>query len=338
MTDPLAPFARFPLAHQPTPLEPLPRLSALLGGPRLHVKRDDCTGLAFGGNKARKLEFLVADALAQGADMLVTVGALQSNHARMTAAAAARAGLRCGLVLEDRQPDAPEDYRASGNAWLNGFFGAEVVAWRAPQAGDAVLGAYLDGQRAQGRKPYAIPGGGSSPLGALGYAVAGRELATQARDVGLDLRAVALATGSGGTQAGLLAGLALAGALPRVAVTGHCVSRAADVQAAKVRALVRETCGLLGLDAAAAEAAVRADDRQVGPGYAAPTDAMREAVRLLAETEGILLDPVYTGKAFAGLVADVRAGRWPRDADVVFLHTGGAPGLFGHRWVFGQAH
>lgn len=325
-------YPRYPLLTGPTPLQRLDRLSDLLGGPRIHIKRDDCTGLALGGNKARKLEFLVADALAQGADTLVTVGALQSNHARMTAAAAARAGLRCTLVLQDRLPDAPASHREGGNIFLDGLLGADVVVVPAQESLDEVLAVQVQALREQGRVPYAIAAGGSSPLGALGYVLAAHELLEQAADAGHRVDAIVLATGSAGTQAGLIAGLVQAG--HAAAVHGHCVSRPAAQQTDKVQELASSTLAALGLPAQLADHVVHTDDRQIGSGYGHPTAAMCEAVQLLARFEAILLDPVYTGKAMAGLIADIRAGRYTREQQVVFIHTGGSPALFAYRWAF----
>ncbi|MFO1079576.1 MAG: D-cysteine desulfhydrase [Reyranellaceae bacterium] len=325
-------FPRVRLAHLPTPLEPLTRLSERLGGPRLWIKRDDCTGLATGGNKTRKLEYLVADALAQGADTLITVGALQSNHARQTAAAATRLGLKCVLVLEERQTQPTEVYRHNGNLLLDRLLGATLK--RVPRDTplvDAAERAAEEVRRAGGR-PYVMPAGGSTPVGALGYVGCALELLQQANDQGLRIDHVVHATGSSGTQAGLLAGFE--GARSGVKVLGVTVGRPKASQEHNVAQLLDRTWAHLGLAGEAPHDAVAADDSYVGEAYGVPTPGMIEAVRLLAETEGVLLDPVYSGKAMAGLIDLVRRGRFGRDETVVFIHTGGQAGLFAYEPVF----
>ena len=332
----LARFPRYRLGHLPTPLEPMPRLAEALRAagstvPHLWIKRDDCTGLATGGNKTRKLEYLVADALAQGADTLITQGATQSNHARQTAAAAARAGLGCELLLERRQVR-DDDYEASGNVLLDTILGARITG-RPPAGTDmaAALESLAEELRARGRRPYPIPGGGSNPIGALGYVGCAQELATS--EVPIDW--VVHATGSAGTQAGLLAGLC--GMRSGIRVLGVSVRQPAEVQVALVHDLAVRTAELIGAAGAVTAADVEVDDGWTGPGYGVPTDEMVAAVRLLAETEGILLDPVYSGKAFAGLVGGIEAGRFDADQHVVFVHTGGSAGLFGYRTTFAPA-
>ncbi|OWT81087.1 MULTISPECIES: D-cysteine desulfhydrase [unclassified Achromobacter] len=333
----LAGYPRVRLGHFPTPLEPLPNLTRYLGGPSLYIKRDDCTGLATGGNKTRKLEFLVADALAQGADMLITQGAVQSNHVRQTIAAAARYGLQCKVLLEDRHPQADEDYRESGNVMLDLLLGGDIAA-RLPagtpmqQAMDE-LAAQM---REQGNKPYVIPGGGSNPVGALGYVACAQELITQTFDLGLHVDALIHATGSAGTQAGLVTGLAASNS--GIPVIGVSVRADRAAQEETVWELTQATRDHLGL----AQTSVRredivVDDGYVGAGYGMASDGMVEAVRLVAELEGILLDPVYSGKAMAGLIAQIRAGRYTEDQNIVFLHTGGAVALFAYRSVFNKA-
>ena len=317
---------RIPLVHLPTPLEPLDRLGAHLGmAPGcLWVKRDDVTGLAGGGNKARKLEYLCADALAQGCDTLVTGGGRQSNHVRMTAAAANRLGLACTIVLNAERPDVP-----TGNLLLDELLGPHMV-W-AGGAGDldyfAVEAAIVDTARRladEGRRPYAMPIGGASVVGALGYARAALEIRDQDPDVDL----VVVADGSGGTHAGLAAGLGDhrsvfgvdVGARPDL--DEHVPSKAAEVAALAGLPHPEGDPGPGRLPAAVV------DHDHFGLAYAAPTDGCREALQLAARLEGLLLDPVYTGKAMAGLIAGVRRGRIPGDARVVFLHTGGMPALF----------
>lgn len=325
-------LARFPRRRYtpgPTPLEPLPRLTALLGGPEIWIKRDDLLGLAGGGNKTRKLEFLVADALAKGADTLVTCGAVQSNHCRLTLAAARKEGLECRLVLEERVPGS-YDPRASGNGFLYRLLGAESI--RVVPGGTDLLAAMDDvaGEAASlGHRAYVIPGGGSNPLGALGYAACAEELLAQSFDRGLVFDAIACASGSGGTHAGLLAGLA-ANHAP-IPVVGVSVRQPREKQELHVRALADRVLDLAGVSGSLDPETVEVDDRHVGPGYSLPTEGMIEAVRLLARTEGILLDPVYTGKAMAGLLAGIREGRFRKGERVLFLHTGGAPSLFAYQ-------
>lgn len=324
----LARFPRLRFAHLPTPLEPMTRLSGLLGGPRLWIKRDDCTGLSTGGNKTRKLEFLMAEAIDQGADTIVTQGATQSNHARQTAAAAARLGLECHLLLEDRTGSDDPAYTLNGNVLLDRLHGATVS--KRPGGADmqAEMERLAERLRQDGPRPYLIPGGGSNAVGALGYADAALELLYQAGAAGLNIAAVVHATGSAGTQAGLVTGLkALRSGIP---VLGIGVNAPKEAQEEKVFALARQTADHLGLPGIVERADVVADCGYVGPGYGLPTPGMVEAIKLVARTEGILLDPVYSGKAMDGLIDHVRKGRFEKDSDVVFVHTGGAAGLFGY--------
>lgn len=325
----LARFPRRTYTEGRTPLHPLPRLSAALGGPEIWIKRDDATGLAGGGNKTRKLEFLVADAHAQGADLLITTGAPQSNHARLTLAAAAVEGLRARLLIEERVPGTyAED--AVGNALLFDLMDVDRVEV-VPAGSDLAAGleAMAEAARGEGFTPYVIPGGGSTPLGSLGYVACAEETLQQAFEQGVAFDHVVAASGSGGTHAGLVAGLH--GATANLPLTGVSVRAARDAQEAKIHRLARETFALAGGSADGSggvprDAVVVRDD-QVGPGYSLPTEAMGEAVRLLARTEAILADPVYTGKALAGLIAMVREGTWTADDRVLFVHTGGSPAL-----------
>ena len=326
-------LARFPRRRYTpgaTPLEPMPHLSRVLGGAELWLKRDDLLGLAGGGNKTRKLEFLVADALAKGADTLVTVGAPQSNHCRLTLAAAVREGLRCRLVIEERVPGS---YKAdaSGNNLLFDLLGVEKVTVVAggSNLGDAMATELAD-LVAAGRLGYAIPGGGSNPLGALGYVACAEELLAQSFEQGVAFDHLVVASGSAGTHAGLVVGLEAASAgLP---VTGINVRRPRPEQEGNVHALAQATAAFAGAPAIARDAVVSLD-RWVGPGYSLPTPEMIAAVRLLASTEGVLLDPVYTGKAMAGLIDLVREGHFAKGERVVFVHTGGSPALFAYRDV-----
>jgi len=328
----LARFARLRIAHAPTPLEPMQRLSDLLGGPNLWIKRDDCTGLATGGNKTRKLEYLMADALAQGADAVITQGATQSNHARQTAAIAAKLGLACHLILEDRTGYRHDDYRRSGNVFLDRLYGARLSEVAAGTDMDAAMAQLAERLRGEGRKPYVIPGGGSNALGALGYVTCALELADQANHLGLAIDRLVTATGSAGTQAGLVAGFE--GARCGIPVLGIGVRAPKAAQEDKVFALAAQTADLLGVAGAVARESVLANCDYVGDGYGLPTAGMIEAVTLLARTEGILLDPVYSGKAMAGLIDLVRRGELRRGHNVVFLHTGGAVGLYGYLHAF----
>jgi len=330
----LSGFSRVNLSHGPTPLEPLDRLRGVLGGPRLWIKRDDCTGLAQGGNKARKLEFLVADALAKGCDTLVTPGAVQSNHVRMTAAAAARFGLKAHAVLEQRVSATDTDYEENGNVLLDELFGcprsyvpsgSDVAAACAEVAKDLA---------AKGAKPYVIPGGGSNPVGALGYVACAIELLGQAKANGIGVTRVVHGTGSSGTQAGLVAGFAALGS--DVDVFGISVRHPRKKQEDMVFDLACRTADLLGKPGIVERGRVVADDGYVGPGYGQPTAGMIEAVTLVARTEGILLDPVYSGKGMDGLIDHIRKGTFKDDENVVFLHTGGATSLFGYKSLFFQ--
>lgn len=322
----LTPFPRVSLARLPTPIEPLPRLSAHLGGPQLFVKRDDLTGLGLGGNKLRKLEFLLGEAQAQGADTVLTVGALQSNHARQTAAACARLGLECELILR-RGSHASEAYLNSGNMLLDRLFGARLHLLQPHESRKACMAARDEALRAAGRRPYSIPLGGSCGLGNLGYVVCAEEIMTQAVAAKLKFDAVVVATGSGGTQGGLVAGMKLLGG---ASVIGVAVEGGREEQEALAAGQAKEALRLLGQKGAGNEDAVVVLDEFVGPGYARPTDSMREALRLAARFEGLVLDPVYTGKAFAGFLALARSGRFGKERSLLFVHTGGTPGLFGY--------
>lgn len=311
-------------------MEPLPRLSAELGGPEIWIKRDDLTGLAAGGNKARKLEFLVAEALAQGADTLITVGAPQSNHCRLTLAAAVREGLRCRLVIEERVPGTYAA-DASGNNFLFDLMGVEKISV-VPLGADltGAMQAEADEVSRAGGRAYVIPGGGSNALGALGYVVCAEELQHQALDQGIAFDRMVCASGSAGTHAGLVTGLHLLNAgLP---VTGINVRRPRAEQEGNVHKLAVETADFLGVAPPPRNSIVCLDE-WVGEGYSIPTEGMVEAVRMLARLEGILLDPVYTGKAMDGLISLVRRGEIGKAERVVFLHTGGAPGLFAYEGV-----
>lgn len=325
---------RFSCAHLPTPLQPLKRLTAHLGGPNLWLKRDDCTGLATGGNKARKLEYLIGDARTKGADTVLTQGALQSNHVRQTAAAAALANLHCHVLYEHRVANRDEDYATSGNVLLTELLGAKRSDYPNATDMDVAMATLADELRQAGNKPYIIPGGGSNAVGALGYAHCALELAEQAANLNIDIKHVVHASGSGGTQAGLVAGChGMDWPFP---ILGIGVRSPSPQQEQKVFDLAQDTIAYLGLPQTLSRQSVRANCDYVGDGYGLPTAGMREAVSLLARLEGILLDPVYTGKGMAGLIDLVRTGFFAADDDVVFVHTGGAVALFGYRSVFGK--
>jgi L-cysteate sulfo-lyase len=317
---------RLLLAHLPTPLEPLERLSRELGGPRIWVKRDDLTGLAGGGNKTRKLEFLLGDALDGGADTVMTVGAVQSNHARQTAAACARLGVECELFLKESAPGRGESYERSGNVLLDRILGAKVRILPGKASAETAMEERAEALRGEGRRPYAIPVGGSNAVGALGYVECARELSAQAHKMGLGIDAVVHASASHGTQAGLAVGLAVAEGEARLLGVG--VSGSSQKARANIEHIAAATCERLHSPPRFAE--IEVDDRFVGEGYGIPTQEGLAAIRLLARLEGLLLDPVYTGKAMAGLVAMIREGRFGPDDNVVFLHTGGWPALFAY--------
>ena len=323
----LARFARIRLAHLPTPLEPLPRLSEELGLD-LWIKRDDCTGLAGGGNKTRKLEFLLGAAFEEDADTLVTQGAVQSNHVRQTAAAAAAHGLACEIILEERTGSKATDYVGNGNVLLDRLFGATLRT--VPGGTDMVaeLEKTAAEVRARGGKPYVIPGGGSNPTGALGYVDCAREIVVQADEMDLEVHRIVTATGSAGTHAGLVAGLAVMGA--DIPVLGIGVRAPKDRQEANVFKLAEETAALLGQPGRVTREQVVADCDYVGEGYGLIDQGVIDALTLAARLDGIVLDPVYSGKAMKGLIALARAGRFKGET-VVFLHTGGAQGLFGYQ-------
>ncbi len=327
----LSRFPRIRLAHLPTPLEPMPRLSAVLGGPELWIKRDDCTGLSTGGNKTRKLEYLMAEAVAAGADIVLTQGATQSNHARQTAAAAAKLGMDCHLILEDRTGYNEPNYRRNGNVLLDVLHGATIEYRGTGLDMNAELLAVADGFAAKGRTPYAIPGGGSNATGALGYVNCALELLGQMVDRGLTFDHMVTATGSAGTQAGLIVGLkALNAQLP---LLGIGVRAAREVQEGNVFRLAQAVEAKIGVAGVVARADVVANCDYVGPGYGIPADSTLEAIDLFARLEGLLLDPVYSGKGAAGLIDLIRKGHFKAGQRVVFLHTGGAVGLTGYTHV-----
>lgn len=331
----LARFPRIRFFPGPTPLEPLDNLSRELGGPRIWIKRDDCTVLATGGNKVRKLEFLAGEAMALGCDHLVTQGAVQSNHVRQTAAAAARLGMTSSALLEHRIETNDADYLGSGNVLLDQMFGCALEYRPGGTDMNAELEAAADKLRAAGKKPYVIPGGGSNRVGALGYVGCAQELMQQADEMGLRIDRLVTATGSAGTHAGLVVGME--GMNANVPVLGIGVRAPKDRQETNVHNLAQATAEYLGMKGGIARAAVVANCDYIGGGYGIPTDAMLEALQMLARLEGILLDPVYSGKAMSGLIDLIRRKQIPATENVVFLHTGGAVGLYGYTPVIKQA-
>ncbi|MER3384559.1 D-cysteine desulfhydrase [Pectobacterium aroidearum] len=331
----LARFPRLSLGHFPTPLEALPNLSAYLGGPTIYIKRDDATGLATGGNKTRKLEFLLADAQQQGADIIITQGATQSNHVRQTIAAATKLGLKTKVLLEKRVEDYGEDYQRSGNVLLDHLLGGEIID-HLPAGTDMqqAMETLAESLRKEGLKPYVIPGGGSSPVGALGYVACAEELLFQSSQQRLRIDHIVHATGSTGTQAGLVTGLAATHS--QIPLLGISVRAPKAKQEENVYALAQRTWQLLGIPSELPRSAVQVNSDYVGKGYGIPTEGTLEALRLLAQLEGILLDPVYSGKGMAGLIDLIRQGHFHADENIVFIHTGGSAGLFGYRQLFEQ--
>ena len=328
----LAKFPRVRIAHLPTPLEPMPRLSEHLGGPEIWIKRDDCTGLSTGGNKTRKLEFLMAEAREQGADLVMTQGATQSNHARQTAAAAARLGMDCHILLEDRTGYNHENYKFNGNVLLDHLHGATMES-RGPDLDmNAEMEAVADAFREKGRSVYTIPGGGSNPTGALGYVNCALELLGQLADAGLVIDHLLLATGSAGTQAGLVTGLrAMNAGIP---LLGIGVRAPREKQEESVFGLAVRTAEKIGAAGAVTRGDVVANTDYVGPGYGIPAEDTLEAIDLFARFEGILLDPVYSAKGAAGMIDLIRKGTFKKGQRIVFLHTGGAIGLTGYTHCF----
>jgi len=313
---------RFPLAALPTPVQRLPNLERRLEGPEIWVKRDDLTGLGGGGNKARKLELLVADALAQEAQTLITTGAQQSNHARQTAAAAAKARLGAVLVLAPMAPP-----QITGNLLIDHLVGARI-RWTGDRDRYEMMQEIAEEERAAGRTPYIIPYGGSNAIGAAAYALAMEELVQQEEEMDLAFTHLVFATSSGGTQAGMVVGKLAAGW--DGALLGISVDKPAHELGPMVLELARLTATYVGLDQAPARGDVHINDDYLGGGYAVMGASEREAIRLVAETEGLLLDPVYTGRAIAGLIDLIRQGTFGAGDRVLFWHTGGMPALFAY--------
>jgi L-cysteate sulfo-lyase len=328
----LSVFPRIGLANLPTPLEPMRRLTAYLGGPRLWVKREDATGLGFGGNKLRKLDYVLHEAVASKADVLVSGGVVQSNSQRQVAAAAAKLGMECHLaVYHGRLAPPTTEYGTSGNALLNRLFGAHLhdVPWTGNR--NAAIEELSNRLREEGRRPYYVPYGVSSPLGAIAYASTIVEIAEQSRALGVRPAAILHCTGSAGTQAGLVVGASVA--MPETRIVGIDIDAEPERVRSDVIAFATAAADLIG---------VRFDENDVevvaghaGPAYGVPHAATIEAIKLAGALEALPVDPVYSGKGLAGLIALVRKGRWPPDTDVIFIHTGGAPALFAYQRVLG---
>jgi L-cysteate sulfo-lyase len=331
----LARFPRVRLFPTPTPLERLDNLTHALGGPEIWIKRDDCTVVATGGNKVRKLEWLIGEAKALGTTHIVTQGAVQSNHVRQTAAVARKFGMTCTALLEHRVETNDRDYLSSGNVLLDQLFGCRIEYRPSGLDMNAEAEAKGAALRAAGEIAYVIPGGGSNAVGALGYVFCAQELLRQADEIGLRIDRIVTATGSAGTQAGLVVGLE--GTNANIPVLGIGVRLPRDRQEENVYRLARATASHIGLKSEIARESVLANCDYVGAGYGIPTEGMVEAVRMLAQEEGILLDPVYSGKAMAGMIDLIRKGALPKGETVVFLHTGGAAGLFGYVNAFTQS-
>ncbi len=322
-------FERIKLGHFPTPIEHLKNITKYLGGPNIFIKRDDCTGLATGGNKTRKLEFLIPDAIKNKAELVVTVGAVQSNHARQTAAACTLMGLKCLIIFEQRLKDAPEAYMKSGNVFLDKLFGADIKLCPKDVDVSEYTEKIIKDIKSKGTNVYFIPGGGSNAVGALGYVECLNEIIKENNKY--NFTQIVHATGSSGTQAGLLAGKKYFNC--NIPVTGICVRHKKDIQIDKVYLEAKKACEKLQckiLD----KSDVIAYDEYIGSGYGEPTESMVEATKLLAKKEAILLDPVYTGKGFAGLIGLIRKKQFSKNDNVLFIHTGGAVSLSAYEWAF----
>ena len=329
----LAKFPRRIYTPYETPLQPLDKLTAVLGGgPRIWMKRDDMLGLAMGGNKTRKLEFLMADALAKGADTIITCGAVQSNHCRLTLAAAVTEGLKCHLVIEQRVPNSYNEH-ASGNNFLYHMLGVEGI--HVVDGGSdmmAEMQKVADELTAQGRKPYIVPGGGSNVIGATGYAACAQEILNQCFKMGVSFDHMICTSGSTGTHAGLLVGLK--GENANIPLPGIGINKPVPIQKPNVYKLAKALAEHLGVQTPITEDDVIVFDDYVGPGYSRVTEGMVEAVSLVAKTEGILLDPVYTGKTMAGMIDLYKKGYFDGCKNIMFLHTGGSPALFAYTDTF----
>ena len=322
-------FERIKLGHFPTPIEHLKNISKYFGGPNIFIKRDDCTGLATGGNKTRKLEFLIPDAIKNKAELIVTVGAVQSNHARQTAAACALVGLKCLIILEQRLNNAPDVYMNSGNVFLDKLFGADVQLCPKNEDFSKYSENIIRNLKLKGTNVYFIPGGGSNAIGALGYVECLNEIIKENNKY--NFSQIIHATGSAGTQAGLLAGKKYFNF--NIPVIGICIRHKKDTQVNKVYMEAKNTCEKLNCNVLD-KSDVIVYDEYIGPGYGVPSDGMIEATKILAKKEAILLDPVYSGKAFAGLIGLIKNKIFTKNDNVLFIHTGGAVSLSAYEWAF----
>ena len=315
-----------------TPIEKLERLTKELNGPNIYMKRDDLLGLAAGGNKTRKLEFLLADALEKGADTIITCGAVQSNHCRLTLAAAAKEGLKCQFVLEERVPNS-YDVNNNGNNLLYKLMGIEEIY--VVEGGSDVMGKMQEVAKkleAEGRKPYIVPGGGSNEIGALGYVSCALEVLAQTYETGTKIDHIVLTSGSAGTHSGFLAGIV--GSNAGIPVTGIGINKKKDIQSENVYNLCQKVAAKLEMKNAITKEDIIVFDDYIGEGYSRPTDGMVEAVKLVAQTEAILLDPVYTGKTMAGMIDLIKKGYFKGCENILFLHTGGSPALYAYDKYF----
>lgn len=329
----LSQFPRRGYLQGSTPIEAMPAFSKALGGKvNLYIKRDDLLPGCAGGNKTRKLDFCIADALEKGADTIITCGAVQSNHCRLTLSWAVKEGMDCHLILEERVPGSYKE-EASGNNFLFQMMGVKSISVAA--GGSDMMGEMeklAEKLKAEGKNPYIIPGGASNTIGATGYVACAQELQQQLFEMKLNIDHMVVPSGSAGTHAGMVVGMV--GTNSGIPVSGINVSRTKDVQEALVHKLAQETATHVGVKEAIPAEAITCFDGYVGPGYSLPTDSMVEAVKLLAQTESILLDPVYSGKAMAGLVDLVRKGHFEEGSNVLFLHTGGSPALYAYLDTF----
>lgn len=328
----LAKFPRRRYTEGKTPLEKLPKLTEYLDGPNIYMKRDDLLGLASGGNKTRKLEFLMADALLKGADTIITCGAVQSNHCRLTLAAAVKEGLKCRMIIEERV-EGSYNPKNSGNNFLFQLLGVEKTK-KVPGGSNMMdeMEVLAEEVRAEGGIPYIIPGGGSNEIGATGYVACAQEILEQSFDMNLDLNYIITTSGSAGTHAGLLTGFY--GCNTNIPVIGMNISRKKDVQEELVYKLVEKTAKHVGIKSPIPRDTVVCYDDYVGEGYSIPTEGMIEAIMLLARKEGVLMDPVYTGKAMAGLIDLIKKGHFKKEDNVLFVHTGGSPALYAYTSTF----
>jgi len=324
-------FERIKLGHFPTPIEHLKNISKYLGGPNIFIKRDDCTGLATGGNKTRKLEFLIPDAIKNKAELVVTVGAVQSNHARQTAAACTLMGLKCLIILEQRVKDPPEVYMNSGNVFLDKLYGADIKICPKNENFLEYYEKIVEDLKSKGTNVYFIPGGGSNSIGALGYVECLNEIIKENNKY--NFSHIVHATGSSGTQAGLLAGRKYFNC--NIPVTGICIRYDKVTQINRVYTEAKRACEKLQCNILD-KSEVIVYDEYIGPGYGEPSDSMIEATKLLAKKEAILLDPVYSGKGFAGLIGLIKNKKYKKNDNVLFIHTGGAVSLSAYEWAFNK--